>query len=334
MGLALVAPNVAMAVGFGNVALWRPLAQIIPIGGGSGAVPGDIGGLAGWWDAGSWANLTGNGNALTGWGQAVSMLQDMSGNGIGLSPYSVLAPAGLPSATPRLNGLLGGVGRVADGNGTLAPALDPDQGYQTNAPAVPAGSGWTLYFVWSRPNWRQNSGKDESPIVLAMLGQIPLLQADSNGGEGRLIAFPGTTPAVITASLERRHTHAVAIRYNPGVGADIWFDGATIASAVAVAPSQAGSGDLRFLHDGTPLGGAQCWFHEAAFWQRCLTDAEMVTLGQCTTRWSLGARRGLTIVTDGQSNAINYALNDGAAALLAEGVAWHLGALESVREHC
>ncbi len=72
MGLALVAPNVAMALGFGNVALWRPLAQTISTGGESGPVPSDIGGLAAWWDAGTWENLASNGSPLTGWGQAVS----------------------------------------------------------------------------------------------------------------------------------------------------------------------------------------------------------------------------------------------------------------------
>ncbi len=117
-------------------------------------------------------------------------LQDMSGNGIGLSPYSVLTSAGLPSATPRLNGFLGGVGRIAGGNGTLAPALDPDQGYQTNAPVVPAGNGWTLYLVWSRPNWRQNSEKDGNPITLAMSGQIPLLQATVVVDKRNLSPFP------------------------------------------------------------------------------------------------------------------------------------------------
>ena len=325
MGALLIAPGIAQSLGFGRIALWCPLSELTGSPVGSGPVPSDISGLGAWWDAGSFGSLAGSdGTVLSGWNQAVAQLQDKSGNSVTLSPFTALAPAGLPAATARVNGLLGGVARIAGGSGTLAPALDPDGGFQTSSALFDLSSGWTLYFVWSRPNWRQNSGYDSLPITLARAGNVPLLQADSAGGQNRLIFLPSSGPTVLITTLERRHSHAVAIRFNGGNTADVWLDGTPLVQSVTFPGA---SGSLTLLHDGTAMGAAQCWFHEAAFWPRSLTDAEMIVLAQCPSRWILGARRGVTLLINGQSNAINYSLNDGAAALLVQGMAWHLGAL-------
>ena len=328
MSVALIAPGIPMAIGNGNRALWRSLrppgSETPPTGPSLSAVAG----LSGWWDAGTVTDLLDpTGVALPGWNQPVGSLHDKSGSARSLLPYSFAASTGLPLAMPRLSGLLGGVGRIAGGAVTLAPALDPDLGFQL--PATPFGSGaaWTRYLVWSRPNRRQNSGRDTNPITLLASGSTPILQADSAEGQNRLILFPGAQQAILSTTVERRHTHSVVLRHASAAGIDVWLDGVRVATGATNPLPAAATQPMTLLHDTTLQGAAQCWLHEVALWERALPDADIATLHDRASRWIRGARRGVLLVVDGQSNAINYALHDGAAQSLAQGVAWHLGAL-------
>src|SRR5262249_37713103 len=152
-------------------------------------------------------------------------LADKSGNGVVLTPYSFGTPAGPPLATPRLSGLLGGVGRVAGGAQTLSPALDPDIGFRVPNLSFHAGLPLPRYVVRSRPNWRQNSGRDANPIALVMSGSICILQADSAAGSSRLLLFPGTASQTVLGAVARRHTHSIVLRNRPGMGVEAWLDG-------------------------------------------------------------------------------------------------------------
>jgi hypothetical protein len=229
MSVAFVAPGRSMRIGPAQVALWRPLrAGATASGNGSfsGPWPNAIAGLSGWWDAGSLSDALGPaGTTVSGWNDPVASLQDKSGNSAALAPYSFATATGPPSMTPRLSALLGGLGRVAGGSATLAPALDPDLGFRIAGTSFLSSTTWTRYLVWSRPNWRQNSGRDANPVTLIASGNTPVLGADSASGQGRLLLFPGgSNQATLTSTLTRRHTHSIVLRNRPGVGIDAWLD--------------------------------------------------------------------------------------------------------------
>lgn len=300
----------------------------------SAAVFSAAGGLAGWWDAGTAAGMLGStGVPLTAFGRPAASVADKSGAGTALTVWhAATSGTNAPIATPRLNGLLGGLGLnmvvppALPAAGQQLPVMDPDQGLLSATLALGSGTAWTLFLVWSRPNWRQASTGTSTLISIGGSGAAAgsaLLAADNNGGT-RLVLFPGAKQVVLSSALTRRHSHAVILRNAPGVGVDVWLDGLQVATAAANPLPASINAPLMFLHSGSANGGSECWFHEAAFWTVALASAAPVLSYE--TRWSFGPRKGIQILVTGQSNSGN-GLNDGAWHLLAQGVAWHLGAL-------
>jgi hypothetical protein len=333
MTTALIAPGRVMLRGPSAAVLCAPLgvrAAVVPPA--SGGSPSTIAGLSGWWDASGIAGLLNPaGAAVISTGGAVGSVIDKSGGGNALTVYHQASSGSVaPVATPRLNGLLGGLGRNTvippnlPATGQYLPAMDPDQGLSLAAP-VQWGSAtpWTLFLVWSRPNWRQGYAGLTALVTIA--GKV-VLGMDAVAGPARLILFPGVSQIILNTTNPRRHSHAVIIRNTPGTGLAVWLDGTAVAPAVTNPLAASYSGTLLLLHDGTSGGGAQCWFHEAATWSTALAAGDITTLLGYAARWQQGARKGVQILVSGQSNAGN-ALNDGAWHLLAQGVAWHLGAL-------
>jgi hypothetical protein len=330
MSLVFVQPGHAMGVGNNMLALYAPLQSSTSSsssGGSSSTLIQAVPGATGWWDAGYPAGMLGPGNApVTVWNSAGTALVDLSGNGQNLTPFYSPTSSTLPEGAAHLSGLLGGVGFPVTTAGLLQPALDPGSGWQLPGSVASATSSWTWYLVWSRPNWRQGTSFDANPITLLTMGSHPILQVDSYGGANRLVLFPGTGQVVLSLNMTRRHTHSIVIRYSPASGADLWLDNTQVAQAVPWAPGTL-SGPILLLHDGKLYGAAQCWLHEAAEWNEALPDSGISALLIYVNRWTRGVRKGLYLIVNGQSNAINYAMNDAAAAMLAQGIAWYLGVL-------
>jgi hypothetical protein len=328
------APGSPLLLAAGRRALVAALpgGNAVPVGLFTGPYPSAIAGLSGWWDAGLLSGLLdADGATVTATGTVVSALADKSGTGPALLPYHVsydTSPAAMIAA-PRVNGYLGAVGAP---DGTLlayGPTLDPDWGLSHAGFELGSGVAWTRYLVWTRPNWRQGTYYvNASPIPLLhtmAAGGVTILQADSSAGT-TLTLFPtAAQPTVLTAALARRHSHAVILRHTPGVGVDVWLDGVQVATGVTNPLPASATAQVLLLHDGTLQGAAQCWFHEAATWERALSGAEMATLVAASQRWVLGPRRGVNLLVMGQSNAAWF-INAGGPLALAQGVAWYLGA--------
>jgi hypothetical protein len=297
----------------------------------TGPYPSAIAGLSGWWDAGLLSGLLDvNGLPVTVSNTVVGSLTDKSGNAQSLTPYHIAADTA-PAATlavPRVNAYLGAVGAPDASIVNYGPSLDPDWGLSHPGFELGANAAWTRYLVWTRPNLRQGTyyvNASPIPLLHCVASGTTILQADS-AGTSNLTLFPGTaSQTILTATLARRHSHAIILRNTPGAGVDVWLDGVQVASAIANPLAASANGQVLYLHDASNQGSAQCWFHEAANWEHALSSADITTLIAASGRWVLGARKGVNLLVMGQSNAAWF-IQAGASLALAQGIAWYLGA--------
>ncbi len=334
MTLLFISPGAPLAAGMGSRVLTMPLpaGSAPPPGVFSGPYPSAISGLSGWWDAGLLSGLVdANGLPVTASNTVIGAVLDKAGASDNLTPHHISADTS-PAATiaaPRVNGYLGAAGAPDGAIASYGPTLDPDWGLAHPGLEFGAGAAWTRYMVWTRPNWRQGTYYvDNSPIPLlhTMAGAgTTILAADSAEGSN-LTLFPGTaSETVLSSTLARRHSHAVILRNTPGAGVDVWLDGVQVATAVANPLAASAMAQVLLLHDGSVQGAAQCWFHEAAAWERALSATDIATLISAQGRWVLGTRRGVNLLVMGQSNAAWF-ISSGGALALAQGAAWYLGA--------
>lgn len=337
MTIAFVAPSRSMLQGSGKPVLWHalPTSPASQPGQSTPAAiqsPASIPGLSGWWDASSYEGLAdSSGTPLIGWGLPASSIVDRSGNGRPATPYRYsTAAAPLPLGVPRVSGLLGACGYDLH-TGPYYPTLDYDLGVQVPSVSMAASASWTRAYVWSRPNWKQNPySTDGSPNAVLYSGTTGIVQIDGAAGSGALTLFPGSAnPLVVATNIARRHTHAIILRNTPGQGVDLWLDGTQLATAASTQGAPQTPGTLLLSHSGNGFttAGGQCWFHELATWERSLADIEIATLVAYLGRWTLGPRKAVSFVFNGQSNARNAVEAASADLTLAQGVAWYLGAI-------
>ncbi len=129
MSIVMISPGHPLLLAPGKIALQGTVAGGTSSGGsgsgssgsgsggsGSGSTlataPSGIAGLSGWWDAGAIASmLAPTGAAIAAFGASVGSLADKSGAGAALTVYhGASTGTTAPIATPRLNGVLGGLG--------------------------------------------------------------------------------------------------------------------------------------------------------------------------------------------------------------------------------
>jgi hypothetical protein len=299
----------------------------------AGSRPTDIGGLLHWWDGGDVSVLKASGGSPVGsYGVAASTLANKVSGGVALTlPTSGANGQQQPTnlrGIPRLVGGEGGIGATLSASYVpLAPFVD--LGPQISAPGIALGSdqGRTIHLVWSRPNLRQQAFLTTAvtaAVPLLMLGSTPILTLTGTGTNDTL-AFGAT---VLSATMTKRHTHSVSMRWAANGGVDIWLDDTQVATGVTNTLSTGLTGTLKVL-GGDGSGTAGCFFHELAIWDHALSTGDMaILLGNATSvskRWARGTRKMINLIGIGQSNAEYFQAD--AEIQFEEAVRYHLGAL-------
>lgn len=318
-------------------------------GGGStftGPYPDAITGLTAWWDAGL---LTGFQQSLSAWSQPTAAILDKTtgGNNIPTPETSSSNYTG-SIAVPHLNGVLGGAGgwlTDGDSKGTWSPwvangiSFTPTTGFQTGS-----GTDWTLYFVYSRPNFRQafvnvNIDSGGSLVPLLTVGGTVVVAMTATGTNDQLILFPGGSQTVVNSSLTRRHTHSITLINTASTGIDVYLDDTLVHSAVANTLGTSNTSAVTFLGTNTAGNGAQCYFHEAARYNKVVAGADLSTLllgttivapnsaGSCSKRWVRGNRPHAIVLGVGQSNASDWYLISNGRYLAQQAIRYYLQSL-------